>query len=281
MSASALLALKTASRRNHVRHMIKVPLDVVVLRSGVPQNLPGRCIDLSEGGVGAVVAGELKPGQYVGVEMRLPNVAPLLQTRARVRHEGALRCGLQFVGLPAELRGMISYWKQTAEPAKTDRVPKAEAPNTEAPETPLSEPPRKRSSWFRSRVAVLALIGLLALAAIGLWRWQLAWNEIEQNSAVQTAPLRVASEIMTSRVLTRVEPIYPEEARREGKQGTIWIDTVIAADGTVKRAQAISGDELLAQAAADAVRQWRFEPYRATGRALEVETAIAIQFRLN
>ena len=280
MSAGASLALASESRRIHVRHAIKVPVDVVVLRSGVPENLPGRCIDLSEGGVGAVVAGELLRGQEIGVEIRLPNVAPPFQTKARVRHQGALRCGLEFVGLPKDQREMITYWKRTAEPAKTDRVPRAEAAKSETREVSRRAAGRRRR-WLRPKFAIIALVCLLALAAVGWWRWQLAWKELEPSASVQTVPLRVAPEIMTARILTRVEPIYPAQARREGKQGTAWLDAVIAADGTVRKTQIISGDEVLAQAAADAVRQWRFEPYRAADRPLEVETAIAIEFRLN
>jgi len=247
----------------------------------VPENIPGRCIDLSEGGVGAVLAGALAPGQDVSVEMRLPNVAPPFQTRARVRYQGALRCGLQFVGLPKDQREMITYWKRTAEPAKTDRVPRAEATRSETQEAAPRNARKRRFSRLRPKFAIVGLLCLLALAAAGWWRWRLEWGQLEQIASRQTAPLRVAPQIMNARLLTRVEPIYPVQARREGKQGTTWLDAVIAADGTVRKVQIISGDDLLAQAAADAVRQWRFEPYRAAGRALEVETAIPIEFRLN
>ena len=279
MSAGASLALKSESRRTHVRHAIRVPMDVIVLRSGVPENIPGRCLDLSEGGVGAVIAGAFASGQEIGVEMQLPNVAPPFHTRARVRHQGALRCGLEFVGLSKDQREMITYWKRTAEPTITDRVPRGEAGQTETRDV-LVRKARKRRHLLRPRFVMIALVCLLALAAFGWWQWQLGWRELEPSASVQTAPLRVAPEIMNARILTRVEPIYPVQARREGKQGTAWLDAVIAADGTVRRLQTISGDEVLAQAAAYAVRQWRFEPYRAADRALEVETAIAIEFRL-
>ena len=74
MSAAPSLAFEEAPRRAFPRHPINVPLDLIALRSGVPENLPGRCTDLSEAGVGAVVAGELAAGQQVAVELRLPNV---------------------------------------------------------------------------------------------------------------------------------------------------------------------------------------------------------------
>ena len=74
MSAAPSLALEKTQRRAYPRRPVHVPLDVIALRSGVPENLPGRCTDLSEGGVGAVIAGELVPDQPVAVELRLPNV---------------------------------------------------------------------------------------------------------------------------------------------------------------------------------------------------------------
>ena len=74
MSAAPSPAFEETPQRRFPRHPINVPLDLIALRSGVPENLPGRCTDISEGGVGAVVAGELAAGQQVAVELRLPNV---------------------------------------------------------------------------------------------------------------------------------------------------------------------------------------------------------------
>lgn len=75
--------------------------------------------------------------------------------------------------------------------------------------------------------------------------------------------------------------MYPEEARLEGKQGLAVLDAVIAADGTVKRLQPVSGDELLVKSAEAAVRSWKFEPYQSSGRPVAVETTISVEFRLN
>src|SRR6202158_2439897 len=110
MSAAPSLALEEAQRRAYPRRPVHVPLDVIALRSGVPENLPGRCTDLSETGVGAVVAGELVPDQQVAVELRLPNVGVPVRARARVRYQSRLRCGFEFVGLSVEQREMIRYW---------------------------------------------------------------------------------------------------------------------------------------------------------------------------
>ena len=56
MSAAASMSLEVTSQRGNARRPLFVPLDVIVLRSGIPESLPGRCTDLSEGGVGAGIA---------------------------------------------------------------------------------------------------------------------------------------------------------------------------------------------------------------------------------
>ncbi len=110
MSAATSMALEKAPRRGSPRYPVNVAFDVIALRSGVPENLPGRCTDLSEGGVGGMVAGELASGQQVAVELRLPNVGVPVRARALVRYHGRLRCGFEFVGLSVEQQELIRYW---------------------------------------------------------------------------------------------------------------------------------------------------------------------------
>jgi periplasmic protein TonB len=86
---------------------------------------------------------------------------------------------------------------------------------------------------------------------------------------------------MEQRILAKAEPLYPEAARTAGTEGLVVLDAVIGADGNVERLRAVSGPNLLVQSASEAVRSWRFEPYLSSGKAVEVETTIAVDFRLN
>jgi TonB family protein len=61
-------------------------------------------------------------------------------------------------------------------------------------------------------------------------------------------------------VKTRVAPIYPDIAKRMHVSGTVNIEATVDADGKVNSAKTLSGNPLLAPAAEDAVRKWRFEP---------------------
>jgi TonB family protein len=327
MSAATAPALEKTPQRSFSRHPISVPVDLIVLRSGVPENLPGRCTDISEVGVGAIVAAEMVPGQLLAVELRLPNVGVPVRARAVVRYQIRLQCGLEFVGLSAEQRAMIRYWvhrSTTQRAAVPILVPKifdeetgaarfegpAVAAGPAAVEAAAAEAAAKPKRRIRiGRRGIYALMAcVLGGAGLGSWQWQRSWNELEKRVPDGQEALRVSPEIMERRIVKKVDPVYPEAARAAGAEGMVVLDAVIAADGSVKRVQPVSGPELLVQSATEAVRSWRFEPYvdrsiadqssgsqssaerssgdpssgdRASGKAVEVETTIAVEFRLH
>ncbi|MGA9642593.1 MAG: TonB family protein [Terriglobales bacterium] len=293
MCAAPSMALEKA-RRKSPRHFIDVPLDVIVLRSGVPENMPGRCTDLSETGVGGMVAGEVCAGQHVAVELRLPNLGVPLRARAVVRYQGRLRCGFEFLGLPASEQEMIRYWASRLSVADAQTLPRIEAvPRVDAAElvaAPSASNLSGAEPGFHTRPRIriqrkglqALLAAMLLVGAVGWWQWQRSWTELEVGT--QTAPdrpLRVSPETMQLRIVSKIDPVYPEEARRAGEQGVAVLDTVIAPDGSVERVQPVSGDDVLEKSAAEAVRLWKFEPYQSMGRAIAVETTIAVEFRLN
>ena len=84
-------------RRRVQRYSVEAPMDVTVLRSGIPDKVPGRSLNLGAGGLAAMLAAELSPGEKVGVEIRLPDAETPLRARALVRHHDKLRYGLEFV----------------------------------------------------------------------------------------------------------------------------------------------------------------------------------------
>ena len=291
MSAARSPVLEETRERGFNRHPINVPLDLIALRSGVPDNLPGRCTDISEAGVGAVVAGELAAGLQVAVELRLPNVGVPVRARALVRYQSRLRCGLEFVGLSVEQREMIRYWiyRSASEPlefrdSKQDfKKEEIDEPATAVAPEAVAELPAKQGPRIRiGQGGFYALcVCMLALAGLGWWQWQRSWNELEARATVAASGLRVSPETMEKRIVTKVEPVYPEAARKAGLQGLVVMDAVIAPDGSVKRLRPVSGPDLLAQSATAAVQSWKFEPYLSSGKPVEVETTIAVEFRLN
>lgn len=69
-----------------------------------------------------------------------------------------------------------------------------------------------------------------------------------------------ASEEIPRKAKTKVQPFYPELARKMNITGTVKVEVVVAPSGVVKEARVIGGHPVLANAALDAVRKWRFEP---------------------
>ena len=68
------------------------------------------------------------------------------------------------------------------------------------------------------------------------------------------------NEDFVRRARSKVQPMYPELARKMNITGTVKIEVVVAPNGTVKDARVLGGHPVLANAALDAARKWRFEP---------------------
>ena len=75
------------------------------------------------------------------------------------------------------------------------------------------------------------------------------------------------------KVVTRVVPTYPGLARNMNIRGSVKVEALVAPNGLVKSVQVKGGHPLLAQAALDAVRQWKWEPV-----AHETHESIEIKF---
>jgi TonB family protein len=101
-----------------------------------------------------------------------------------------------------------------------------------------------------------------------------------QPSSDSSVPLRVSSDTANSYLLRRIEPEYPEQAKLEHIEGPVVLGILVGSDGLVKSLNVVSGDLQLVNAASDAVRQWRFKPYRLNGKTVEFETRVTVNFAL-
>jgi periplasmic protein TonB len=93
--------------------------------------------------------------------------------------------------------------------------------------------------------------------------------------------IRVASRVVEANLIHDVPPQYPPEAGRARIEGAVVLLATIGADGSVKDVRIESGLPILAQAAIDAVRQWRYKPYLIDGEPVEVDSRITINFTLS
>ena len=69
-----------------------------------------------------------------------------------------------------------------------------------------------------------------------------------------------AQDEIARKIKTKVAPVYPELARRMSISGVVKVQVVVAPNGSVKSAKVVGGHPVLANAAVDAVKRWRFEP---------------------
>jgi periplasmic protein TonB len=84
-----------------------------------------------------------------------------------------------------------------------------------------------------------------------------------------------------SLLIRRTPPVYPQIAKDSRVAGTVVLLAHISKKGTVEDLRVVSGPEMLQQAAVNAVRTWRYRPYRINNQATEIETNIAVTFSLN
>jgi TonB family protein len=98
--------------------------------------------------------------------------------------------------------------------------------------------------------------------------------------AAQNAPLRISSVVMSSKLVKTVQPKYPNEARKKDVQGVVTLDIIIGKTGKVESMKVTDGPKLLVKAAENAVKQWRYQPMLVKGKPIEVETSVAVGFKL-
>jgi len=92
--------------------------------------------------------------------------------------------------------------------------------------------------------------------------------------------VRISQGVSKGLLIYRVEPTYPPVARAAHIQGVVVLAAIIDKDGNIQNLQVVSGHPMLAPAAIEAVKQWRYKPFLLSGQPLEVETAVTVTFQL-
>lgn len=98
-----------------------------------------------------------------------------------------------------------------------------------------------------------------------------------QNTA---APKKVDAKAVAVNLITKVPPVYPDDAKKAGITGSVVLGATIGKDGAVENLKVVSGPAELQQSAIDAVRQWKYKPFLLNGDPIEVETTITIVYTL-
>ena len=86
--------------------------------------------------------------------------------------------------------------------------------------------------------------------------------------------------LQMGQLLSRVEPVYPEDAERQRIEGVVKLHMIIDRDGNIQDVDKMTGPPLLVAAAANAVRQWRYKPTSLGGQPVEAGVDVTVTFRL-
>jgi protein TonB len=89
---------------------------------------------------------------------------------------------------------------------------------------------------------------------------------------------KATAEDLSLKVVHRVPPIYPPEAKANGIEGTVVVEVLVDKQGNVARAKIMSGPKILADAAVEAIKAWKFEPATSQGRLVEKTSQIKVSF---
>ena len=106
---------------------------------------------------------------------------------------------------------------------------------------------------------------------------------IEASSTTKVAPphsVWLAPAQAEGRLLIRAEPHYPPEAIAAHRAGNVVLEVQVAEDGSVSNVRTLSGDAALAAAATEAVRHWRYQPYRRHDHPAQFQTDVTLSFAL-
>jgi protein TonB len=93
--------------------------------------------------------------------------------------------------------------------------------------------------------------------------------------------IRVSQGVTQGMIIRRVQPAYPPLARQARIQGPVVLQAEIGKDGSIQNLRLMSGHPMLAPAAIEAIKQWKYKPYILNGEPVEVETTITFNFTLS
>ncbi|PYX95177.1 MAG: hypothetical protein DMG71_10220, partial [Acidobacteria bacterium] len=105
-------------------------------------------------------------------------------------------------------------------------------------------------------------------------------QEVVLAAEITPDPQNLDERLAEERLVHRVAPRYPAEALREHTQGAVVLKAEIGRRGEVQKLTVLQGDPVLSSAALQAVKQWRYRPYLISGKAVEMQTTITVNFSL-
>jgi periplasmic protein TonB len=92
--------------------------------------------------------------------------------------------------------------------------------------------------------------------------------------------VNISAGVAVGMLIQKTTPVYPPIAKTAGVSGTVVLEAVISKTGAIEDLRVMSGPVMLRKAAEDAVRTWRYRPYKLNNEPTEVQTTINVIFSL-
>ena len=102
----------------------------------------------------------------------------------------------------------------------------------------------------------------------------------QEPREVQPTRVRISQGVAAGLIVKKVQPQYPEDAKQAHVQGQVVLRALIDKDGNIEKLDLVSGHPMLAPAALQAVKQWKYKPYLLNGESVRVEADIIVNFTL-
>jgi protein TonB len=87
-----------------------------------------------------------------------------------------------------------------------------------------------------------------------------------------------SSAVSEGKIVKSVRPVYPPKVTAKAIAEGVVVKLTIDKQGVPRDLQVIKGDPVLAKAALQALRQWRWKPYKLNGEPVEVKSSVYIRF---
>jgi protein TonB len=92
--------------------------------------------------------------------------------------------------------------------------------------------------------------------------------------------VRISERVAKRLLVKKVQVSYPQAARQQRVQGDVVLRVLIDTNGDVKEVALLSGHPVLARAALDAVKKWKYKPYMLNGHPVDAETQVTVNFEI-
>ncbi len=99
-------------------------------------------------------------------------------------------------------------------------------------------------------------------------------------TTVPAKPLSISAGVAVGLLIKKTDPIYPPIAKSARVSGTVVLQATISKSGAITNLHVVSGPSMLRQAATDAVRSWRYRPYKLNNDPIDVDTTVNLVFTL-